>query len=116
LKICFDARLEHGLDEQAVRKAVNEIGALQTLWHFGGEYDRGPGGITLKGDEKCMGEMLGLLDIGYRGYTGFELCHPLPVVGGQTVGLDFVDKNAQLAAEYMRGILTEAKKLYGAQA
>ena len=110
LKICFDARLEHSLDEAAVRRAVNEIGALQTLWHFGGEYDRGPGGIVLKGDEKCLGEMLGLLDIGYRGYAGFELCHPLPVVDGRTVGLEFVDKNAQLAAEYMRGVLAEAKK------
>jgi Xylose isomerase-like TIM barrel len=110
LKICFDARLEHTLDETAVRKAVNEVGSLQTLWHYGGEYDRGPDGITLKGDEKCLGEMLGLLDIGYKGYAGFELCHPLPVVNGQTVGLEFVDKNAQLAAEYMRGILAEAKK------
>ena len=110
LKICFDARLEHTMDEAAVRKAVNEVGSLQTLWHYGGEFDRGPDGITLKGDEKCLGEMLGLLDIGYKGYAGFELCHPLPVVNGQTVGLDFVDKNAQLAADYMRGILAEAKK------
>jgi sugar phosphate isomerase/epimerase len=110
LKVCFDARLEHSLDEPAVRKAVNEVGAMQTLWHFGGEYDRGPAGIAVKGDEKALGEMLGLLDIGYKGYAGFELCHPLPVVNGQTVGLDFVDKNAQLAAEYMRGILAEARK------
>jgi sugar phosphate isomerase/epimerase len=116
LKICFDARLEHSLDEAAVRKAVNEAGALQTLWHFGGEYDRGPGGIVLKGDEKCLGEMLGLLDIGYQGYAGFELCHPLPVVDGRTVGLDFVDKNAQLAAEYMRGILAGAKRLHAGKA
>jgi sugar phosphate isomerase/epimerase len=114
LKVCFDARLEHGLDEKGVRQAVNEVGALQTLWHYGGEYDRGPNGITLKGDEKCLGEMLGLLDIGYQGYAGFELCHPLPVVDGRTVGLDFVDKNAQLAAEYMRGIQAEAKKLHSA--
>jgi hypothetical protein len=64
----------------------------------------------VKGDEKALAEMLGLFDIGYQGYAGFELCHPLPVVNGQTVGLDFVDKNAQLAAEYMRGILAEAKK------
>jgi sugar phosphate isomerase/epimerase len=106
----FDARLEHTLDEAAVRKAVNEVGTLQTLWHYGGEYDRGPNGITVKGDEKAMAEMLGLLDIGYKGYAGFELCHPLPVVNGQTVGLDFVDKNAQLACDYMRGVLAEAKK------
>jgi len=114
LKICFDARLEHTLDEAGVRKAVNEVGALQTLWHYGGEYDRGPSGITVKGDEKALGEALGLFDIGYKGYAGFELCHPLPVVNGQTVGLDFVDKNAQLAAEYMRGILAEAKKQHAA--
>jgi sugar phosphate isomerase/epimerase len=112
LKICFDARLEHTLDEASVRKALNEIGALQTLWHFGGEYDRDAKEITVKGDEKCLAEALGLFDIGYRGYAGFELCHPLPMVNGQTVGLDFVDKNAQLAAEYMRGILAEAKKLH----
>jgi hypothetical protein len=115
LKICFDARLEHTLDESAVRNAVNEIGKLQTLWHYGGEYDRGPNGITVKGDEKCLAEMLGLFDIGYKGYAGFELCHPLPVVNGRTVGLDFVDKNAQLAAEYMRGILSEAKRQHGLQ-
>jgi sugar phosphate isomerase/epimerase len=110
LKICFDARLEHHLDESAVRKAVNEVGALQMLWHFGGEYERGPGGITVKGDEKALAEALGLLDIEYQGYAGFELCHPLPVVNGQTVGLEFVDKNVQLAAEYIRGILKEARE------
>ena len=111
LKVCFDARLEHSLSEVEVRKAVNEVGALQTIWHFGGEFDRdGHGNITLKGDEKMLGEALGLMDIGYRGFAGFELCHPLPVVNGKTVGLDFVDKNAQLAIEYMRGILAEARK------
>ncbi len=116
LKICFDARLEHILDEAAVRKAVNEVGALQTLWHYGGEFDRGAEGITVKGDEKALAEMRGLFDIGYQGYAGFELCHPLPVVNGQTVGLDFVDKNALLAAEYMRGIRAEAQKLHSARA
>jgi sugar phosphate isomerase/epimerase len=110
LKMCFDARLEHTLDEASVRKALNEIGALQILWHYGGEFDRDASGITVKGDEKALAEMLGLLDVGYKGYAGFELCHPLPVVNGQTVGLDFVDKNAKLAAEYMRGILAEAQK------
>lgn len=110
LKVCFDARLEHSLDEAAVRKGLNEAGALQTLWHYGGEYDKGANGITLKGDEKALAEVLGLLDIGYKGWAGFELCHPLPVVNGQTVGIDFVDKNAQLALEYLRGIIAEAKK------
>ena len=116
LKICFDARLERTLDDAGVRSALREIGALQTLWHFGGEYERGPDGITLQGDEKCLGELLGLLDTGYNGYAGYELCHPLPMVDGQTVGLDFVDKNAELAAEYMRGMIAEAKKQHAAVA
>jgi hypothetical protein len=38
---------------------------------------------------------------------------PSPSGSGRTVGLDFVDKNAELAAEYMRGILAEAKKQHG---
>ena len=45
-----------------------------------------------------------MLDIVYRGCTSYELCHPLPVVNGNTVDLEFADKNAQLAAEFMRGV------------
>jgi len=115
LKACFDARLEHSLDEAGVRKGLNEVGPLQALWHFGGEFDMGPDGIILKGDEKALGEVLGLLDIGYKGWAGFELCHPLPVVNGETVGIDFVDKNAQLALKYMRGIIAQAKKQHTAK-
>ena len=41
-------------------------------------------------------------DIGYQGYLSYELCHQLPVVNGQTVGIKFADRNAELAAEFMR--------------
>lgn len=37
--------------------------------------NRGASGITVKGDEKALAEALGLFDIGYHGYAGFELCH-----------------------------------------
>jgi len=53
---------------------------------------------------------LGMQEIGYEGYTGYELCHPIPPVDGKPVGLDFADLNARLAAEYMRGVLAEATK------
>jgi sugar phosphate isomerase/epimerase len=115
LKICFDARLEHSLSDVEVRQALNRIGTRQVLWHYGGEYDKGPQGIVLKGDEKALAEVLGLLDIGYKGWAGFELCHPLPEVDGKTVGIDFVDKNAQLALEYMRGIIAEGRKKHAAR-
>jgi hypothetical protein len=41
---------------------------------------------------------------------GFELCHPLPVVDGKTVSIDFADKNTRLAAEFIRGVIAQAKK------
>jgi hypothetical protein len=46
--------------------------------------------------------------IGYNGYMSYELCHPLPVKGGQTVGIDYAHENAQLAAEFMRDLIQSA--------
>ena len=46
-----------------------------------------------------------MIEIGYEGYIGYELCHQLPVVDGQTVGIDYADHNARLAAELMREII-----------
>jgi hypothetical protein len=46
---------------------------------------------------------------GYRGYFGYELCHQLPVVDGQTVGIEYAHHNAQLAAEFLRGLIESAK-------
>jgi hypothetical protein len=116
LKICFDARLEHDLDAAGVQRATVEVGPLQVLSHFGGEYDKGADGIKASGGEQCMAAVLGLLEIGYRGYLGYELCHPLPVVNGKTVGIEYADKNACLAAEYMKTIIAEAMKQRAAKA
>src|SRR6266567_4591225 len=44
-------------------------------------------------------------EIGYNGYTSYELCHQLPVVNAETVGIEFAHKNARLAAEFMREIV-----------
>ncbi len=110
LKVCFDARLEHDLDAAAIERATVEVGPLQVLSHFGGEYDQGPDGIQVTPGEQVPAAVRGLFAIGYRGYVGFELCHPLPVVNGKTVGLDFADKNARLAAEYLKNIIAEVKK------
>ena len=47
-------------------------------------------------------------EIGYRGSIAYELCHQLPRENGETVGIEFAHKNAQLAAEFMRQIVREA--------
>ncbi len=122
LKICLDAPLMPDKSAAAMRDAARAVGSLQVMSHFGGEFDRNPdGGIT--GVDRIDGVVTGetnqyyldfaraMREIGYDGYTSYELCHQLPVVNGETVGIDFAHKNARLAAEFMRGIIREAKAM-----
>jgi sugar phosphate isomerase/epimerase len=110
LKVCFDARLEHELTPEGIVQATREVGALQVLSHYGSEYDEVDGRAVVKKDENAPAQVAGLLEIGYKGYLGFELCHPLPVVDGRLVGIEFADKNARLAAQYMRETIAAARK------
>lgn len=119
LKACYDAPLARKQGVTDMREAVFEVGALQALTHFGGEYDRDPDGTvrgyvrnpdgTLTPEDFYLDFAGGLIEIGYEGYIGYELCHPLPKVDGRTVGIDFADKNARLALEYMREVVAKAK-------
>ena len=83
------------------------VANLQVLSHFGGEYERGKDGKVV-GEDYYRHFIKAMNEIGYSGYMSYELCHPLPIVNGQTVGLEFADKNAKLAAEFMKGIIAEA--------
>jgi sugar phosphate isomerase/epimerase len=118
LKACFDAPLAAKQGVLDMRQALRAVGSLQVLSHFGGEYERGADG-RVRGyvrqpdgrltPETFYGDFIrGLLEIGYEGYVGYELCHPLPIVDGQTVGIDFADTNARLAAEYLQGVIAAA--------
>lgn len=104
LKISLDAPIMPVKTPEAIRKAAHEVGSLQALSHFGGEYTRGPDG-KVKGESFYAPFIRAMKEIGYQGYVGYELCHPLPKVGGQTVGIDYAEKNAQMAAEFMRGVI-----------
>jgi sugar phosphate isomerase/epimerase len=109
LKVCLDAPLLLAKDAASVRKAALEVGALQVLSHFGGEFEETSNG-TIPGPVYYKPFVRAMAEIGYSGYIGYELCHPLPVVQGKTVGLDFADKNARLAAKFMRGVMDEVNK------
>jgi sugar phosphate isomerase/epimerase len=119
LKACFDAPLAHRQGVTAMRDAARAVGRLQVLSHFGGEYERDADGRVcglVRNDggtvvpEAFYAEFLkGMLDIGYEGYVGYELCHPLPQIEGVTVGLAFAESNARLAVEYMRELLREQR-------
>jgi sugar phosphate isomerase/epimerase len=90
-----------------IRRAAKDVGDLQVLSHFGGEYERDKDG-KVKGAEFYRPFIQAMHQIGYNGYLSYELCHSLPVLNGQTVGIEYAGKNAQLAAEFMRGLITEA--------
>ena len=104
LKVSLDAPIMPVRTPEVIRAAAQDVGPLQALSHFGGEYDRGPDGKA-KGEPFYKPFIAAMKEIGYHGYIGYELCHPLPVVEGQTVGVEFAEKNAQLAAEFMKGLI-----------
>jgi len=104
LKVSLDVPIMPDKSPAAIQEAARAVGSLQVLSHFGGEYKRQADG-SINGEAFYPIFVQAMKDIRYQGYIGFELCHPLPVVNGQTVGLEFADENAQLAAEYMRGLI-----------
>jgi sugar phosphate isomerase/epimerase len=110
LKACFDTRLEYGKKGEYLMQASREVGPLQVMTHFGDEYDRAGGKIVPKEDEFAADQVAGLMAIGYNGYLGYELCHALEPINGRPPGIDFIDKNARLAAEFMRDTIAAARK------
>ncbi len=90
LKVCLDVSMMPDQRPEVVRQACRDVGALQVLSHFGGEYDQLADG-TIPGADYYPVFVEGMREIGYAGYIGYELCHPLPVVNGQKVGLDFAE-------------------------
>jgi len=126
LKACIDAPLAAQQGVTSMQAAARETGALQILSHFGGEYDRGADkaargfvrnpDMTLTPENYYEDFALGMQEIGYDGYIGYELCHPLPKIDGETVGIEFADHNARLAAEYMRAVLKNVQRAEVARA
>src|SRR5262249_20587352 len=115
LKVCLDAPLMPDKSARAMRDAAQEVGPLQVLSHIGGEFERRADG-SIRGYERHDGVVgsetnqyyrdfvSAMGGIGYDGYLSYELCHQLPVENGQTVGIEFAHRNAELAAEFMREI------------
>jgi len=104
LKVSLDAYIMPDKSPQAIRQAALDVGSLQALCHFGGEFKREADG-SVKGPDYYPIFVQAMHEIGYKGYLGYELCHELPKVNGQTVGIEFADQCAEAAAAYMRGLI-----------
>ena len=118
VKACLDAPMaaRQGVASgEPMRQAALSVRGLQVLSHFGGEYERQADGsirgyarepdMSLTPEDYYADFVEGMREIGYDGYFGYELCHPLPKVDGEAAGIAFADTQARLAAEYMRGVL-----------
>ena len=104
LKVSLDVPIMVDKNPDNIRRAATEVGDLQVLSHFGGEYERDADG-TIQGEDYYVPFIRAMKEIGYQGYMSYELCHTLPKIDGETVGVEYADNCAELAAEFMRGLI-----------
>jgi len=116
LKVCLDAPIMDDKSMENMRNAASAVGNLQLLSHFGGEWVRDKDGKLVDIHEKdddgniiieeyYPGFIKAMNEIGYKGWYSYELCHPLPVKNGQTVGIEYVDQCARNACKMMKGLV-----------
>ncbi len=108
LKVSLDPWGLPDKSPEYIRQAARDVGPLQVLCHFGGVYERGPDG-KIVGEPHFRPFVAAMKEIGYKGYMSYELCSAPPKVDGRTLGIERAEKNAQLAAEFMRGLIQEAE-------
>ena len=108
LRVAFDPWGVREKSPEDVLKHAQLVGSLQTICHFGGVFERDADG-KIKPSERLFPEFVAAMkEIGYKGYMGYEMCSEPKVVNGQVPGIERAEHNAQLAAEYMRGLIKAA--------
>ncbi|MDP4223098.1 MAG: sugar phosphate isomerase/epimerase family protein [Bacteroidota bacterium] len=110
LKISLDVWALLDKSPEGIQKAARAVGNLQVLSHFGDDINDRDASGKVTGADYYPHFIKAMHDIGFSGYLGYELCHPLPVVNGQTVGIEYAGKKAEEAAEFMKGLIAEASK------
>jgi sugar phosphate isomerase/epimerase len=110
LKVSLDVWALLEKNPEYIHNAAKAVGDLQVVSHFGDDiYDRDQDG-KVKGADYYIHFMKAMHEIGFSGYLGYELCHPLPLVNGETVGVEYADQKAKDAAEFMQGLIAEVSK------
>ncbi len=109
LKVCLDAPMLISQNDDFIWKAARTVGKRQAHSHFGGEFEEDAQGNVVQ-KEFSFGRPLinyptflkAMKEIGYEGYFCFEFCHPAVTRSEEPLGLDFIDRQAELAQRYLR--------------
>ena len=106
--------------EENVKEAIRTIGKNDIHFHFNGEFERLKDGTIgmkytvfgapIKNYPTLVNE---LARIGFEGHLCWEFCHSVTDAKGNPGTLKDVDEQTVLALEYMRGLISNAKKMYG---
>ena len=122
LKACLDAPIMDDKSPENMMEAAQAVKDLQVLTHFGGEFGKDASGrikdiqenhLSATGEPEIKVEnyyphfIKAMKSIGYDGWYSYELCHPLPVVKGQRVGVEFVEESARCACTLMKEMLKD---------
>ncbi len=113
LKACLDCPLlrPRAGDAEYVAQAVRDTGDLQVHSHFGGEFHRDERGrAQLNEDVAYPAFVKALKEIGYGGYICYEFCHPCLDDRHDPAGIEKVDEQSRMAAEYMLRLIKQASR------
>lgn len=107
LKACLDCPLLRPPDDaEYVTQAVRDTGALQVHSHYGGEFYRDDEGqAQLDGNVNYPAFIKALKKMGYEGYICYEFCHPCLDDRHEIAGIERVDEQTRMAAEYMSRLI-----------
>ena len=112
LKACLDPPLMQQHTEDYYRQALTETGDLLVHTHFGGRFERRPDGTAARlaqGLKPPTSDWPTFLRLAreinrYEGHVSYELCSPV-LTDHRHEGLEYAMEQAQLACQYMRGVV-----------
>jgi len=113
LKCSLDCPLLKSQDDDYVRQAVKDVGSLQVISHYGGEFQKDSSGkvvqVTIIGRDRRLVNypvfIRTLKEVGYEGYLSFEFCHPVLTPSHELAGIERVNEQVKYALEYMRELV-----------
>lgn len=110
LKVSLDVWALEEKTSEYINKAAKAVGNLQVVSHFGDDINDRDANGKVTGADYYPIFIKAMHDIGFSGYLGYELCHRVPEVNGESLGIEYAQKKAQEAAEFMKGLIANAAK------